>query len=201
MKLTWKGKYNNERQLSIGNIPDNAVKFKGAENPNRLMLESSLYIILSIIIIAIFVYLKRKMNPEINLSLSFNLWGVMLGFLFIIPHELLHAIAVPKNADVQIWYSAKNIMPFTYFNCTNSKLRFIFICLLPNAILGIIPFIVWTFTEFNSVEFSKTLFTFSAFNILIGCGDFYHVYRVITQMPNNAFVQFSRFSLYWYPRK
>lgn len=201
MKLTWKGKYTNENQLFIGNLPDNAVKIKGAENPTKLWLESSLFAILSIIIISIFVYLKRKLNLGTNLYGLFNLWGAMLSLLFIIPHELLHAIAVPKNADVQIWYSVKNIMPFTYFNCQNSKLRFIFICLLPNVIFGIIPFIVWIFTAFNSVEFSKILFTFSTFNILIGCGDFYYVYRVITQIPNKAFVQFSRFNLYWYPRK
>ncbi|WP_160687679.1 DUF3267 domain-containing protein [Clostridium sp. C2-6-12] len=201
MKLTWKGKYTNENQLLIGNLPDNAVKFKGAENTTRLMLESSLFAILSIIIIAIFVYLKRKLNLGTNTHGLFNLWGAMLSFLFIIPHELLHAIAVPKNADVQIWYSVKSIMPFTYFNCKNSKLRFIFIGLLPTVILGIIPFIIWIFTAFNSGEFSKILFTFSTFNILNGCGDIYHVYRVITQMPNKAFVQFSRFNLYWYPAK
>jgi len=198
MKLIWKGKYENEQQLSVGNLPDNAVKFKEPETPAKLNLVASLFIIPVIIIIGIVVYIKIQLGASVDFSHMFNIWGMLLALLMIIPHEFLHAIAFPRDAAVEVWYSLKNSMAFVFSTCPTSKSRFIFLSLLPNMIFGFIPLIVWIFIPIEFILISKIVLSFATFSLLMGIGDFLNVFNAVTQMPKNSMTQLSGFHSYWY---
>ena len=74
-----------------------------------------------------------------------------------------------------------------------SKSRFIFMSLLPNIVLGFIPYVIfiihpaWT-----------ALGAFAAFNISSGAGDYLNVFNAITQMPKGARTYLHHFNSYWY---
>jgi hypothetical protein len=198
MKLIWKGKFENEQQLSTEKLPCNAVKFKEPGTPAMVSLVSSLFIIPVLIIILGVVYIKTQLGASINFSNIFNIWGILLAFLFIIPHEFLHAIAFPRHVEVQVWYSPKNIMVFVFSTFPISKLRFIYLNLLPNIIFGIIPLIIFIFIPIKFYRISEILLTFATFSLTIGIGDFLNAYNAATQMPKDSMTQLSGFHSYWY---
>jgi hypothetical protein len=198
MKLIWRGKFINEKQLIAGDLPYNAIRFKEPETPAMINLIASLFIIPVIIVIAIAVYIKTLLGTNINFFDMFNLWGIGLALLVIFPHEFLHAICFPKRAEVQVWYSLKNMMAFVFSTCPTSKLRFIFLCLLPNIIFGLIPLIAWIFIPLEFTVISKTVLTFASFSLSMGIGDFLNVYNATIQMPKNSVTQLSGFHSYWY---
>ncbi|WBW99116.1 DUF3267 domain-containing protein [Oceanirhabdus sp. W0125-5] len=198
MKLIWKGKFDNEEQLSSGNLPDNAIKFKEPETLAKVNLVASLFIIPVIVIIGIAIYIKRKLGGNVGIFDMFNLWGILLAYLMIIPHEFLHAIAFPKDAEVEVWYSVKNMMAFVFSTSPTSKARFIFLSLLPNMIFGFIPLILWIFIPEEFAIISKIVLSFATFSLMMGIGDFLNVFNAATQMPKNSITQLSGLHSYWY---
>lgn len=198
MKLIWKGRFYNEKQLPIGNLPDNAVIFKEPKNIAMLNLVASIFLIPVIIIVGIAIYIKTQLGANVNFFDIFNLFGILLSFLMIIPHEFLHAIIFPKEAEVEFWYSTTNLMAFVISTCPMSKLRFIFLSLLPNIIFGFIPLIIWIFIPLEFSIISKILLSFATFSLTMGIGDFLNVYNATLQMPKNSTTQLSGFHSYWY---
>lgn len=198
MKLTWKGKYVNEKQLTVGTLPDNAVKFREPETPAKLSLAASIFAIPVIILIGIAIFIKSLLYGSFDSFVILNVLGLLLSFLTVIPHEFLHAIAFPKQAEVEVWYSLKNMMAFVFTTCPVSKGRFIFVSLLPNIIFGIIPLIIWVLLPPKFSEAAGVVFSFAAWCLLLGVGDYLNVYNAITQMPKGSMTQLSGFHSYWY---
>lgn len=200
MKLVWKGKYTQEQQLRVGNLPERAVKFKEPGSPATLNLVASLFCIPVFIIIGIAILARQALYAQIISFNMFNSVGVLIAFFMLIPHEFLHAICFPKDAEVQIWYSPKNLMAFVFSTYPLSKRRFIFISLLPNIILGFLPLLVWVLLPTDMVRFPEGLFSFAAINLLFGIGDYLNVLNAAMQMPKNSVTQLYGFNSYWYFR-
>lgn len=198
MKIVWKGKYKNVEQLKIGEIPDNAVKFKEPNSPLLLNLVSSIFIIPVLVIIGIAISIKFYLQQNLNLFNFFNYIGILLAYLMIVPHELLHSIAFPKNAEVQLWFSPKSLMAFVFTTYPVSKKRFVYISLLPNIIFGIIPLILWIVIPVGFNEISGIMFSFSFISLLCGVGDYLNVFNTIIQMPKDSVTQLYGFNSYWY---
>ena len=200
MKLVWKGKYENEKQLLIGNLPENAVKFKEPGTPLMLNLVASIFIIPVFVIMGIAGFIKFHSELNIFSFYQFNILGMLLAVLMVIPHEILHAIVFPKGAEVQIWYYSKGFMAFIFSTCPISKFRFIFLSLLPNIIFGLIPLIVWIFIPLKFDAVSKVVFSFAFFSLLFGIGDYLNVFNATIQMPKNSLTQLYGFNSYWFPK-
>ena len=79
---------------------------------------------------------------------------------------------------------------------TMSKSRFIFMSLLPNIILGIVPYILGMI--FPDFTFGLVLGIFAA---SMGAGDYYNVYNALTQMPKGSRTYLYQFNSYWYMPK
>lgn len=62
-----------------------------------------------------------------------------------------------------------------------SKFRFVFLCLFPNIILGLIPYVL--FFVFPNIVF---LGAFGLSCIGAGFGDYLNIYNAIKQMPKGA---------------
>lgn len=198
MKLIWKGKYESEEQLPVGNLPDNAVKFKEPETPARLSLIASLFIIPVILILGLAVFIKKQLGADIIYFELLNAGGMILALLMVFPHEFLHAVAFPKEAQVEVWYSIKNIMAFVVSTYPTSKSRFIFLSLLPSIVFGFIPLVAWIFMPAKLYKISNIVFSFAGFSLMFGVGDFLNVFSAATQMPKGSTTQLSGFHSYWY---
>lgn len=198
MKLIWKGKFKSEDQLPVGTLPDNAVRFKEPETPAKLNLVASLFVIPVILIIAAVMIIKIIIGSGIAGLEPINIWGLILALLMVFPHEMLHAIAFPKEAEVEVWYSIKNMMAFVVSTYPTSKTRFIFLSLLPSIVFGFIPLIVWIFIPPELSKISGLLFSFGSYSLMFGVGDFLNVFNAATQMPKGSITQLSGFHSYWY---
>lgn len=198
MKLIWKGKFEGEEQLPVGTLPEDAVKFREPETPAKLNLVASLFIIPVIFLIVLAIIVKGQIDTGIVHFEMFNILGMILAFFMVLPHEFLHAIAFPREAEVEVWYSIKNMMAFVVSTCPTSKKRFIFLSLLPSIIFGFIPLIAWIFIPSELSQISDIVFSFAGFSLMFGVGDFLNVFNAATQMPKNSITQLSGFHSYWY---
>ena len=197
MNLVWKGKYKDESQLAEGELPEEAVQFKEPDSPAKLNLIAALFIIPVMVLVGIVLFLKQQMGLLGNMPDVFNLTGVLLAFLMIIPHEIIHALSFPQEAEVHLWYSLKDVMFFVHSTYPLSKKRFIVMASLPSLIFGVLPLIIWMFIP-ESHGLSNSVISFATFNLLLGAGDYLNVFNAARQMPKGAVTQLSGFNSYWY---
>ena len=193
--IKFKGFCKDIKDLPVSELPKNAVQFQEAESNRELTLHSLLFSIPVIVFIACVVLLKRHMS---GIAVPFdndNIIGVLLSFLFVLPHELLHAICFPKTEDISIYFTSFGAC--CYSSAIISKRRFITMSLFPALILGIIPLLVWLLFS-TSGKGWEILYAFSAMNLLCCCGDFYNVYNAIRQMPSGTYQQLSGPHSYWF---
>lgn len=184
MKFHYAGKYNgDENSLPQREHPTSYVPFKEAENMKKFAIMIN---ILALIITAVLVFIVAFISRE-GLSLT----GVILALVSLVPHEFLHALCF-KN-DVYMYTNLKQGMMFVVGTEDMSKTRFIMMCLCPNIVFGLIPFII--FLIFQNLTI---LGTFGALAIGMGAGDYYNVFNALTQVPKNAKIYMSGFHSYWY---
>jgi hypothetical protein len=194
MKLSYKGVFKDVEQLDKGILPPNAVKFKEPENPAQLNIAASFYIIPVILLVAIFLIASYLIHGE--LVWGFNLLGMLLALLTLLPHEYLHAVCFGKSATVEMYVIPKQLMAFVYSTQPITKARFIFLSLLPNLVLGWIPLLIWTILPY--FEYSNLLLNFSIITVTLGVGDYLNITNAIRQMPKGSMQQLSGFNSYWY---
>lgn len=114
--------------------PKNAVKFKEAENMKNFSKIINLYSIVIFIMLTIIIFLRTR-------SLNLSVIGILLSLICAFPHELLHAVLF--KSDVYLYSDLKLGLLFIIGTEDMSKLRFIFMSLLPNLVFGFIPFIIF----------------------------------------------------------
>ena len=195
MKLIYKGIFKDMGQLPTGNLPQNAIKFKEPDNFVKLNLYAFLYgipaYLLTILIVVTSTILHDKPVP------NFHFVGIILAFLTVLPHEILHAIGFGKGAEVELYFSPKNLVAFVACTKPVSKGRFIFLSLLPNLVFGWLPLIIWALMPGYGV-YSNILYTFSVMGVLFGAGDYMNIFNAIFQMPKGSMQQLSGFNSYWF---
>lgn len=197
MNLVWKGIYKGKDQLPVGELPERAVKFKEPDSMLRLNVVASIFIIPVIMLVAI-AYLIKSNLLGTSVDMNFiNLWGILLAFSMILPHELLHAVLFPKDKEVELWVSPSAFAAFVVSTAPVSKGRFIFLSLLPNIVFGFIPLIIWIFVP-EGGTMTEILFSFAVMSLSFGIGDYLNVFNSIFQMPKGSIQQLSGMNSYWY---
>lgn len=197
MKLIWKGKMKDKSQLTTVDLPENAVQYREPNSFLTLNLVALIFIIPLFILMALAIIIKEELGLLEGSVNYLDFRGFLLAFLMLFPHEFLHALAFPREAEVEVWYSLKSFMAFVYSAYPVSKSRFIFLSLLPNLVFGLIPLIIWIFLP-ESYWFSDIVASFAFFSLLMGGGDYMNVFNTIWQVPNGAMTQLSGFHSYWY---
>lgn len=121
----------------------------------------------------------------------FSLTGTVLAILSFLPHELLHAVCFKE--DVYLFLYLKGGMMFVVGSEDFGKWRFVLMSLLPNIILGIIPYIIFLFNPVYGA-----MGTFGAMALAMGVGDYLNVYNALTQVPENGKVFMYQMSTFLY---
>lgn len=195
MKIVFKGRMKCLDDLPKGTLPPDAVKFREPETFLALNLAAMPYLLIAVALGIAAVLLRQALHPGWSAAeqLSWSTLGFVLSIVMIAPHELLHAIAFPKHAQIEIWYSIKDMIACCVSTCPTTKVRFVFLSLLPAAVLGFLPLVLWALLPLPDM-----LFTFSVFSLLYSCGDFMNVKNALTQMPKGSVTQLSGMNSYWY---
>ena len=180
MIFHYAGKYNgDESSLPYKEHHPNATPFKEPEDTKKLSLIANGGCILIMGILAI---------PD---NAIWMMIGGICGGLSLLPHELLHAICYKK--DVYMYNDLAHGLMFVVGTEDMSKGRFIFMCLCPNLILGIIPYILFLiFPQFVGLGL------FGIICIGMGFGDYLNIYNAIKQMPKNSKTYLCGMHSYWY---
>jgi len=199
MKLVFKGKFKGMDQLPLGDLPPNAVKFKEPETMDKLVVKVILFTIPALLLVALIMIGSYLLHGKFNID--YVPFPLVVGLLASIPgmflHELLHAVCFGKGAYVEFYIALKEGLMFVVSTSPITKQRFIFLSLLPNLVLGWLPFLVWAVLPYGEI-YSNVLFVFSILNILGGGGDYMNTYNAIRQMPKGSIQQLSGFNSYWF---
>ena len=194
LKIKWIGLIKEEKMkdYQVGELSKNAKKMNMPTTSKEMMIKALPFIIPALVILFLSVYFK---SGEFFLLRLYIIIGVLLGFLALIIHELLHAIVYPKNANVYIGI-AKPITFVALASYPLKKEKFILMCLLP-YILGIIPLILFWIMPITDMKIHSILFGLSAMGLGSPYPDLFNVYQVLKQTPKNCKIQFYKDDTYY----
>ena len=190
MRLHYKGKYDlNPESLPHGQHMPGAVPFKEAKDSKQLSLIANAASVVIMVLLAVPAYFRcREFLWASPLQMMF---GAIASMLILFPHEILHALCFKE--EEYLYTNWKQGLLFVVGPETMSKGRFIFMSLLPNLVLGIIPYLI-------GIIFPNQVFAV-VLGILatgMGAGDYYNVLNALTQMPKGSRTYLYQFSSYWY---
>ena len=187
MKLHYMGKYDlNPKSLPAKPHKPNYVKFKEPENTKKLSIITAIIVIPLLVILGIPIFLHGYQEACKAICIS------SICTLFVLfPHEIIHAICFKE--DVYLYTNLKQGMIFVVGPEDMSKIRFIFMSLLPNIILGFVPYMIFLVNP-NLV----VLGAFGVINIATGAGDYLNIFNAITQMPKGSRTYLHHFNSCWY---
>ena len=193
-KIKWIGLIKEEKMKDEQwvELSKNAKKMNMPTTSKEMMIKALPFIIPALVILFLSVYFK---SGEFFLLRLYIIIGVLLGFLALIIHELLHAIVYPKNANVYIGI-AKPITFVALASYPLKKEKFILMCLLP-YILGIIPLILFWIMPITDMKIHSILFGLSAMGLGSPYPDLFNVYQVLKQTPKNCKIQFYKDDTYY----
>lgn len=193
-KIKWIGLIKEEKMkdYQVGDLSQNAKKMNMPTTSKEMMIKALPFIIPTFVILFLSVYFK---SGEVFLLRLYIIIGVLLGFLALIIHELLHAIVYPKNANVYIGI-AKPITFVALASYPLKKGRFILMCLLP-YILGIIPLVLFWIMPITDMKIHSILFGLSAMGLGSPYPDLFNVYQVLKHTPKNCKIQFYKDDTYY----
>lgn len=185
MVFHYMGKYNmNPDELPYIEHEPNAVPFMKPRDSKTLGLIAN-GISIGILAVTISLFFLRAGIT------SWSLWGSILAFAAIIPHECLHALCFKNN--VYMYTDLRHGMLFVVGPERMSKGRFVLMAMLPNIVLGIIPFVIFLIKPELTI-----LGVLGAISIPMGAGDYLNVFNALTQMPKGARTYLYKFNSFWY---
>ena len=183
------GRFTSEEELERkGKLRDDATPFREPGQTVFALIANGGCLLLVAIMLAGIWFIGRPGLKSFGIQMGI---ASVLSLAFMIPHEFLHAICFKE--DVYLYYNPKNMLIFVYGTESMSKLRFIFMSLLPNVVFGFIPYLLfllhpgWLLCGLVG-----------AFCTGMGFGDYINVFNAATQMPKGAKTFLYGFHSYWY---
>lgn len=189
MRLHYGGKYTDDSVLPKRNLPVGSVKFREPEFMEELGKKAAA-ISVPIFILLAATPLLLGINLKEFLSVS-GLLGVILSLVFAPIHEILHAVCFRE--DVYLFTDLKRGMLFVIGTESMTKGRFIFMSILPNLILGVLPYLLFLYHKEAVVPGAMGIMAVS-----MGTGDYLNVWNALHQMPEGTKTFISGMNSYWY---
>ena len=196
-KIIWKGIIKSENDFPTADIPENAKKLDSEEDLKKMQIKALPFMIPSVLICFISIFVKTFMTNEKVINISFLFIGVIIGFFLIIVHELLHAIAFPKNATVYIGIMPQNLTAVALSSSPVKRNRFIFLSILP-IILGLIPLVIFCFSNNGLKELNGILFGMAIMGMISVYPDIYNIVNILRVVPEDATIQNNKNETYYF---
>lgn len=189
MILHYGGKYTDDSVLPKRNLPVGSVKFREPESMEELGKKAAA-ISVPIFILLAATPLLLGTNFKEFLSVS-GLLGVILSLVFAPIHEILHAVCFKE--DVYLFTDLKRGMLFVIGTESMTRGRFIFMSILPNLILGFLPYLFFLYHKEAVVPGAMGIMA-----VPMGTGDYLNIWNALCQMPKGTKTFLSGMNSYWY---
>lgn len=196
-EIRWKGVIKSEEDFPAADIPEDAARLEGEEDIKRMQIKALPFMIPSVLICFLCMFMKAYTAGEMVIDVGFLFMGVIVGFLLIIVHELLHAVAFPKEATVYIGIMPKSFTAVALSASPVKRDRFVFLSLLP-IILGIIPLIAFCLGGCDQKEWNGAMFGMAVMGMVSVYPDIYNCYRILKAVPKDAVLQNDKNTTYYY---
>lgn len=194
-KIKWKGIIWNPSDYQMGFLSKNAKKLNMPKTLNEMMIKALPFVIPSILIIFIAMFLKTKNARQVVVAPATVILGVAFSIAALLIHEFLHAIVYPSKATVVIGLVPKQFAAVALASYPLKRDRFILMCLLP-YLLGVIPIILFCISPATAIEINGFLFGLSIMGLTSPYVDSYNVYQVLKQTSKSDSLQFYGDDLY-----
>ncbi len=194
-RIKWAGIVRDAAEYQRGELAKNAKRLEMPKSVGEMMLKAIPFLILSLVIIFLSMFLKTFLSREPVVSFPFAALGFVVGFVLMLVHELLHAVVYPKAATVYIGIMPKQFAAVALASYPLSRVRFIVMSLLP-YVLGIVPLVLFWLMPAGHKVVNGLLFGMAVMGLVSPYPDCYNVFQVIRQTPKGSMVQFYEDDLY-----
>ena len=199
MKLSFKKEFDGDLNKLPKREVEGSTPFKEPKSLTSLSIIANIIGGVLMIAALIPVFVIPGANDFLGDNFSNNLFQMVIGAVLLLVsmpvHELLHAICFREQVDFYT-YLKKGLL-FVIGTEDMTKARFIFMCLLPNIVFGLVPYVL-----FFIFPTHLWLGFFGAVSLGAGAGDYINVFNALTQMPKGSVCYMSGTHSYWYmPKK
>lgn len=196
-KIIWQGVIKSEEEFPASEIPKHAVKLEMEEDMKKMQMKAMPFMIPSVLICIVCMLVKTVMAEERVIHFGFLFVGVLAGILLLIVHELLHAVAFPKDATVYIGIMPKSMAAVALSPSPVKRNRFLFISMLP-VILGVIPLVLFCINGSSLQELNGLLFGMAVMGMVSVYPDLYNAIHILKAVPSNAMIQNDKNITYYF---
>lgn len=204
LNIKFMGKYEREEQILRGVMPKNAVKFEECDTTTDMFKKGAcLAMPIILLMLANIVYCiieckstNLEVDKEVFILSSCVSFFVLILLTFL--HEIIHALFYPLSVQKEIWIYLKGGAMFVYTNEPIMKIKWIWMCLAPNILLGFLPYIVSICIFWISPSIIPVFAMYISWIMFVsGVGDYYNVYNAIKQVPKNGKIFNYGLHSYW----
>lgn len=192
--IIWEGNQEWGKEYPTKSMPVNARKI---DRPDNIMRASIKYGVVAILFCYLIIVLKIELYGSLPIDRRFAIVGLLLGFLLIPVHELLHAVCYTNDAIVYVGVALKAIAAYTVSYYPITKVRFILMSLIP-TILGIIPLLLFLVIPGEWTIVETICLPMGIMGMITPAPDYMDVVLVLKQVPSRAMIQASNDGLFWY---
>lgn len=195
--IIWQGVIKSEEEFPASEIPQNAVRVEMEEDIKKMQMKAMPFMIPSVLICLVCMLVKTVIAGERVVHFGFLFVGVLAGLLLLVVHELLHAVAFPKDATVYLGIMPKSMTAVALSPSPVKRNRFLFLSILP-VILGVIPLVLFCVSSSSLRELNGLLFGMAVMGMVSVYPDFYNVAYILKKVPSGAMIQNDKNVTYYF---
>lgn len=195
--IIWQGVIKSEEEFPASGIPQNAVRVDMEEDIKKMQMKALPFMIPSVFICLVCMLVKTALAKERVVNFLFLFVGVLAGILLLVVHELLHAVAFPKDATVYIGIMPKGMAPVALSPSPVKRNRFLFISILP-VLLGVIPLVLFCVSKSSLRELNGVLFGMAVMGMVSVYPDLYNAAHILKKVPSGAMIQNDKNTTYYF---
>lgn len=204
LNIKYMGKYEKESQILRGSLPENAIKFKEPDDMTEvakkgLKVSSPILIVMLVAgILRLALIIQKTGFVSIDILLILLLTGLAVMVLFMVIHEIIHAVCFPKSAVKEIWIYPAGGALFVYCNSPVAKWKWIWMSFAPTLFLGLLPYMAgMIFGGIFPIGLTFELVYVGYIMTISGIGDFLNIYNAIQQVEPGGTILNYGFHSFW----
>ena len=178
-------------------LPPNAVQVIEAESQSEVLTQSYFLIVPLIVVPTTFILIGKKKRWFITSKKGIML-GVTASFLLQGLHELLHGIAFPAGSIVYIGIIKANFSGYAMSMSPINMIQCVIYYLLPAFVMGIVPLMAFLLDKEKKSVFCWFCYGFALIGLIQTSPDWFALFPILRQVPNEAIIQTSGWHTYWY---
>ena len=170
-------------------MPEGAARIEGPSSDDEMMRATAPIGVALCLLMTGIMCAKTRACHEAVVSPWGILAGFVMGFLLLVVHELLHAVAYPKEASVTVGKMKGKPVFVAFASYPMKRRRFIQMCLLP-YVLGLIPLAAFLFLPPANHLLNGMMFGMACMGTISPYPDIYNALLVLKSSSEGDCIMF-----------